>query len=265
MAQIYGNWTAPTFSFDAADHPTAWRDFYLRATDYLELLRIQPKEEDQLKRGWEQITTMFTGESRQILQTLIDNNIITAADQQTPILALKAIQTATENKEHHQHDRNKKSAKMATNSAAMATKSTTECPWKQFYKHIIKYMDNLHTEACEPQMKIARFMDAIKHNFASTTTHLTKEDKKSTKEMQTTEQPRQMVQDPSSSTSNSNTDSSYSTESESNYAAHLPRPPCSPKPTRQHSKPSTCSQSITILEKEISSTQDHQQKPSTST
>ena len=55
--------------------------FYLRALDYLELLRIQPKEEDQLKRGWEQITTMFTGENRQILQTLIDNNIITAADQ----------------------------------------------------------------------------------------------------------------------------------------------------------------------------------------
>ena len=83
MAQINSNaiWTATTFSFDAADQPTAWRDFYLRALDYLELLRIQPEEEDQLKRGWEQITTMFTGENRQILQTLIDNNIITAADQ----------------------------------------------------------------------------------------------------------------------------------------------------------------------------------------
>ena len=253
MAQIYGNWTAPTFSFDAADHPTTWRDFYLRALDYLELLRIQPKEEDQLQRGWEQITTMFTGENRQILQTLIDNNIITAADQRTPILALKAIQSAIKDGKHYQ------------NSAALATKSSTKCPWKQFYKHIIKYMDNLHMEACEPQMKIARFTDAVKHNFASTTTHLTKEDKKSTKQMQTTEQPRQMAQDPSSSTSNSDTNSSYSTESESNYAAHLPRPPCSPKPTRQHLKSSTCSQSITIPEKEISSTQDHQQKPITPT
>ena len=81
MAQINSNWTAPTFSFNAADQCTAWHHFYLRALDYLELLRIQPKEEDQLKRGWEQITTMFTGENRQILQTLIDNNIITAADQ----------------------------------------------------------------------------------------------------------------------------------------------------------------------------------------
>ena len=81
MAQINSNWTAPTFSFNAADHPTAWRDFYYRAQDYLEVLRIKPGDEDQEKRGWEQITTMFTGENRQILQTLIDNNIITAADQ----------------------------------------------------------------------------------------------------------------------------------------------------------------------------------------
>ena len=81
MAQINSNWTAPTFSFDAADHPTTWRDFYYRAQDYLELLRIQPKEEDQEKRGWEQITAMFTGESKQILQTLIDNNTITETDQ----------------------------------------------------------------------------------------------------------------------------------------------------------------------------------------
>ena len=63
MAQINSNWTAPTFSFSTADHPTAWRDFYLRATDYLETLRIQPKEEDQLKRGWEQITTMLQGKT----------------------------------------------------------------------------------------------------------------------------------------------------------------------------------------------------------
>ena len=81
MAQIISNWTAPTFSFDAVDHPTAWRDFYYRAQDYLELLRIKPTEEDQLKRGWEQITTMFTGENREILQTLIDNNKITETDQ----------------------------------------------------------------------------------------------------------------------------------------------------------------------------------------
>ena len=77
--------------------------------------------------------------------------------------------------------------------------------------------------------------------------------------MQTTEQPRRMALDPSSSTkdrtSNSDTDSAYSTESESNHTAHLPRPPCSPKPTRQCiTRPSTSSQSITILEEGISST-----------
>ena len=96
MAQINSNaiWTAPTFSFDATDLPTTWRDFYLRALDYLEMLKIKPEEEDQEMRGWSLIKLMFTGEDRQALQTLIDNNTITAADQHTPALALKAIQTA---------------------------------------------------------------------------------------------------------------------------------------------------------------------------
>ena len=84
MAQINSNWTAPTFSFDSADQPTAWRDFYYRATDYLESLRINPKEEDQQKKGWTQIKLMFKGEDRHALQTLIDNDTITEADQHTP-------------------------------------------------------------------------------------------------------------------------------------------------------------------------------------
>ena len=36
---------------------------------------------------------MFQGEDRQTLQTMIDNNTITAEDQQTPTKALKAIQS----------------------------------------------------------------------------------------------------------------------------------------------------------------------------
>ena len=51
MAQINSNWTAPTFSFATADHPTAWRDFYLRATDYLETLRITTKRGRSTKKG----------------------------------------------------------------------------------------------------------------------------------------------------------------------------------------------------------------------
>ena len=50
---------------------------------------------------------MFTGEDRQALQTLIDNNTITAADQCTPIQALKAIQTAIKDEEHYWHYRDK--------------------------------------------------------------------------------------------------------------------------------------------------------------
>ena len=213
-------------------HTSAWRDFCYRAQDYLELLRIKPTEEDQLKRGWEQITTMFTGESRQILQTLIDNNKITETDQRTPLLALKAIQSAIKNKEHHRN-----STTMATKSATTTTKSS-KCPWRQFHKHIIEYMDSLHIETCEPQMKIARFMYAVKHNFASTTMDLTKDSKKSIKQLQGSKSItfKIMAQNPSSSTSYSDTDSTYSTEAEINYTEHLPRPPCISKPTKQHLK-----------------------------
>ena len=107
MAQINSNaiWTAPTFPYDATDQPTPWRDFYLRALDYLEMLKIKSEEEDQEMRGWTLIKLMFTGEDRQALQTLIDNNTITAADQCTPTLALKAIQTALKDGEHYWHYR----------------------------------------------------------------------------------------------------------------------------------------------------------------
>ena len=110
----------------------------------------------------------------------------------------------------------------------MATISNIQCPWKKFYKQAIKCMNSLHLEACEPQMKIARFMYAMKHNFANTTMNLT-----STKQLHGSKKSKIMAQD----TSNSDTDSAYNTESESNYTEHLPRPPCSSKATRQHSRP----------------------------
>ena len=226
MAQISSNWTAPTFSFDEADKPHAWEIFYLTSQDYLEVLRIKPAEEDKEKRGWEQITQMFTGENRQILQNLIDNNKITETDQRTPILALKAIETAIKNKEHH-----RTSTTTATKSATTTTKNSTKCPWKQFYKRIIKYMDSLHEEPLEPQMKIDTFLSAIRNTFPI---------ESSTKQTQTSEQPRKMVQTQtteqlSSSTPNSDTDSVYSTESDSNDEAHLPRPSYTPKPTKNNS------------------------------
>ena len=126
----------------------------------------------------------------------------------------------------------------------MATRSSTKCPWRKFYKCVIKYMNILHMEACEPQMKITKFVYTMRHNFASPTMDL-EQDKKSTQQLQgskeSIKQSKRVAQESNNSTkdrtSNSNTDSAYSTESESNYAAHLPRPPCSPKPTRQHLRP----------------------------
>ena len=105
MAQIKSNWTAPTFSFDAADQPTAWEDFSIRALDYLETLRIKPDVEDREMKGWTEIKMMFTGEDRRALKTLVDNDTITEADQRTPRLALKAIQTAIKEGEHYWHYR----------------------------------------------------------------------------------------------------------------------------------------------------------------
>ena len=100
-------WTAPSFSFNTEDQPAAWKDFYTRVSDYLETIDIDPEQEDQHKRGWKQIKMMFTGEDRQALQILIDNNTITPADQCTPTLALKAIQTAIKDEEHYWHYRDK--------------------------------------------------------------------------------------------------------------------------------------------------------------
>ena len=100
-------WEAPTFSFNADNQPAAWREFYIRALDYLETLNIDPEQEDQHKKGWKQIKMMFTREDRQALQTMIDNNTITQADQHTPGQALKAINITIREEEHYWHYRDK--------------------------------------------------------------------------------------------------------------------------------------------------------------
>ena len=109
MAQNNMNtrWTAPTFSFNTEDQPAAWKEFYTRVINYLETIDIDPEQEDHHKWGWKQIKMMFTGEDRQALQTLIDNNTITPADQCTPIQALKVIQTSIKDEEHYWHYRDK--------------------------------------------------------------------------------------------------------------------------------------------------------------
>ena len=98
-------WEAPKFSFNSEDQAAAWREFYTRAIDYLERLDIDTEAEDENKKGWKWIKMMFTGEDRQALQTLINNNTITQEDQCTPIQALKAIQTTIKEEEHYWHHR----------------------------------------------------------------------------------------------------------------------------------------------------------------
>ena len=98
-------WEAPNISFNTDNQPAAWRELYIRALDYLETLNIDPEKADQTKKGWKQIKMMFTREDRQTLQTMIDNNTITAEHQLTPINALKAIKTTIKEEEHYWHYR----------------------------------------------------------------------------------------------------------------------------------------------------------------
>ena len=100
-------WEAPKFLFNTDNQPAAWIEFYIRALAYLETLNIDPEKEDQTKKGWKQIKMMFTREDRQTLQTMIDNNTITAEHKLTPINTLKAIQTTIKEKEHYWHYRDK--------------------------------------------------------------------------------------------------------------------------------------------------------------
>ena len=234
---------------------------------------------------------MFTGENKHIFQTLIHNNKITETDQRTLILALKAIETAIKNKEHHRN-----STTTATKSATTTTtKNSTKCPWRQFYKRIIKYMDSLHAEPCEPQIKIDTFIHAIQHSFPSPTMDPEKHET-STKQTQTIEQPK-MEQNPSNNTKKTansetdDTDSAYNTEAESNHTECLPRPSKSeqitntkhiqgtrpsripiPNHTKSNSKTSHISTSTHLPKPSTStpetshlSTSTHQTKPKTST
>ena len=99
------HWEAPKFSFDTEDQASAWRQFYTRATDYLETLDTDPERENETKKRWKQIKMIFTGEDRQVLQTMIDNNTITPEDKLTPSCTLKAIQTTIKEEEHYWHYR----------------------------------------------------------------------------------------------------------------------------------------------------------------
>ena len=98
-------WGVPKFSFNSPNQADAWKSFYARALDFLEVLDIDPDVEDQGKKGWRQIKMMFEDEDCTALQTLIDNQTISPEAQQTPSLALKAIQLVIKEDVHFWHHR----------------------------------------------------------------------------------------------------------------------------------------------------------------
>ena len=96
---------SPKFSFNVPNQAEEWKSFYTRALDFLESQGIDPDVEGQRKKGWRQIKMMFEGEDCQALQTLIDNQTILPDAQQTPVLALKAIQSVIKEEVHFWHHR----------------------------------------------------------------------------------------------------------------------------------------------------------------
>ena len=101
------------------------KSFTYTSQDYLEVLRIKPAEEDQGKKGMgTNHNRCLQGKTDRYFRTLIDNNKITETDQRTPILALKAIETAIKNKEHHRTSTTTTRTNSATTTKSNNTKKS---------------------------------------------------------------------------------------------------------------------------------------------
>ena len=175
MAQIITQpWNPPKFTFYTDRHASSWKKYYKEVIQFLTALNINPEEKDQNRTGWKRIKLMIKGDDRQILQKYIDNNTITQEDQRIPTQALKAIKATIEHEEHKNSTLSRPSEHNKTNNNYFKTsktdRSTSQCPWKKFFTDALYYMDNLHAEPCQPQAKIAKFIEAAKHHFASPTT-----------------------------------------------------------------------------------------------
>ena len=93
-------WKAPTFHFNSANQSADWCIFYTRALDHLDALDIELDEADDSHKGWKQLKLMFEGEDRKVLQTLIDNGVMTPKHMRTPRAPLDAIVTTIKLEEH---------------------------------------------------------------------------------------------------------------------------------------------------------------------
>ena len=70
-------WEDPKFSFNLPNQAEDWKEFYIRAIDYLEALYIDVETLNEFRRGWKQVKIMFHGEDGKASQTLVDSNTIT--------------------------------------------------------------------------------------------------------------------------------------------------------------------------------------------
>ena len=105
--------------------------------------------EDQEMKGWTEIKMMFTGGDRKALQTLIDNDTITEADQQTPRLALKAIQTAIKDGEHYWHYRDEVLSDIRQQPEEQCSYNISQC-----LSHTDLHTSRCHHKTLQPQLML---------------------------------------------------------------------------------------------------------------
>ena len=96
----HGCWEAATFYFNSANQSEDWSIFYTRALDCLDALDIELDEADETCKGWRQLKLMFEVKDRKVLQTLIDNGVITSEHMKTLRATLDAIATTMKSEEH---------------------------------------------------------------------------------------------------------------------------------------------------------------------
>ena len=52
-------WEDPKFSFNTSNQAEDWKEFHIRAIDYLEALYTDVETPDKSKREWKQVKMMF--------------------------------------------------------------------------------------------------------------------------------------------------------------------------------------------------------------
>ena len=93
-------WEAPEFSFQLSQQSEDLKAFFSRVLNYLEALNFNTNEPNDTRTSCIQLKMMFEGKDWQMLQTLLDNEMITPEHQKTPRQLLDTIAITIKSKDH---------------------------------------------------------------------------------------------------------------------------------------------------------------------